>query len=328
MSGTSAVLSTLPLPPADRAAYWHALVSGTFVPLDVTLHAPTPPAGTITSRRLGPLQVSEVEAGPQTVSRSPRRIAQGGAEFLTVTLQQRMARLPGRPAGAGAAGGFTCSDAGRPYEREQPEDFRFTTFRIPRSAWEFGRASCGPSPGRSSTGGSGTAALIAAFLGRLAGQAADLDPATGHQLGLTAADLLAILVRERRGELVPQAPEAARGMLARVKEYVLHHLDDPSLTPARIAAAHHVSVRYLHLLFRAEGTSVGRWMLAERLARCRRELSRPPGNARAVSAVAQRWGFVNPSHFSRSFRAAYGMSPREWQAEARLPEGRARSAHG
>ncbi|MFI9442873.1 hypothetical protein SM007_33260 [Streptomyces avermitilis] len=29
-----------------------------------------------------------------------------------------------------------------------------------------------------------------------------------------------------------------------------------------------------------------------------------------------RWGFVSPAHFSRAFRAAYGMSPREWQATA------------
>ncbi|MGW0964073.1 AraC family transcriptional regulator [Streptomyces gelaticus] len=33
-----------------------------------------------------------------------------------------------------------------------------------------------------------------------------------------------------------------------------------------------------------------------------------------MAAVAQRWGFVSPSHFSRAFRATYGMSPREWQA--------------
>ena len=32
-----------------------------------------------------------------------------------------------------------------------------------------------------------------------------------------------------------------------------------------------------------------------------------------MSAVAQRWGFVNPAHFSRAFRAAYGVSPREWR---------------
>ncbi|WP_327276448.1 AraC family transcriptional regulator [Streptomyces sp. NBC_01224] len=29
-----------------------------------------------------------------------------------------------------------------------------------------------------------------------------------------------------------------------------------------------------------------------------------------VDAVAHRWGFSSPSHFSRTFRGAYGMSPR------------------
>jgi AraC-like DNA-binding protein len=33
-----------------------------------------------------------------------------------------------------------------------------------------------------------------------------------------------------------------------------------------------------------------------------------------VAVVAHRWGFTNPAHFSRVFRAAYGMSPRECQA--------------
>lgn len=171
-------------------------------------------------------------------------------------------------------------------------------------------------------GSSGTSGLVAGYLARLAEQADGFDPYTGHQLALTTADLLAVLVRERRGLLDPQAPEAARGMLARVKGYVLRHLGDPGLSPERIAAAHHVSVRYLHKLFRSDGTTVGRWIHRERLERCRRELSRPPGAAAvAVSAVAQRWGFVSPSHFSRAFRAAYGMSPRQWQADARTRSG-------
>jgi AraC-like DNA-binding protein len=32
--------------------------------------------------------------------------------------------------------------------------------------------------------------------------------------------------------------------------------------------------------------------------------------------VAQRWGFSSPSHFSRTFRDTYGMSPSAWQASA------------
>ncbi|KJY36597.1 hypothetical protein VR45_10995 [Streptomyces sp. NRRL S-495] len=39
-----------------------------------------------------------------------------------------------------------------------------------------------------------------------------------------------------------------------------------------------------------------------------------------MAAVAGRWGFVSTSHFSRVFRAAYGVTPREWQAGAREPD--------
>ncbi|MFD9796917.1 helix-turn-helix domain-containing protein [Streptomyces sp. NPDC059070] len=313
------VLSTATLAPSQRADYWHDLVSGTFIPLDVELYEPEPSAGTISSERLGPLQISVVEAGPQAVSRSARRISQGGEEYLTVTLQHRgTARLTqdGRQVLV-APGTFTCSDAARPYRREQPDDFRFTAFRMPKQGLGVGDGELRAVTGTLFHAHSGTAGLVAGYLHRLAQQAAGFDAYTGHQLALTAADLLSVLIHERRGRLDPRAPEAARGMLARVKEYVLSNLGDSGLTPERIAAAHHVSVRHLHQLFRSDGTTVGRWIHRERLERCRAELSRRRGPAPVVSAVAQRWGFVSPSHFSRAFRTAYGMSPREWQSAAR-----------
>ncbi|WP_274563575.1 helix-turn-helix transcriptional regulator [Streptomyces spiramyceticus] len=60
-----------------------------------------------------------------------------------------------------------------------------------------------------------------------------------------------------------------------------------------------------------EGTTVSRWILHRRLEAGRRELSRPRHAGPSVTAVAHCWGFTSTSHFSRSFRAAYGMSPRE-----------------
>jgi AraC-like DNA-binding protein len=61
---------------------------------------------------------------------------------------------------------------------------------------------------------------------------------------------------------------------------------------------------------------VAGWVRQRRLERCRRDLLDPASAARPVSAVAARWGLVNAAHFSRAFRAAYGLSPVEYRAMA------------
>ncbi|MFC9243905.1 helix-turn-helix domain-containing protein [Streptomyces sp. NPDC057136] len=315
----SVVLSILPLPPSERADYWQSIVSDTLVPMDVTLREREPAVGTITVDTLGPLQISVVEGGPASVSRHASLISRGGGEYLTVTLQhQGTGRLTqdGRQALV-RPGTFTCSDAGRPYGREQPDSFRFTSIRLPKEVLAVTDTELRAITGTVFDSHCGTSGVVAGHLQCLADRAAGFDPYTGRQLAMTAVDLLTVLVRERQGLLNPHASELARGMLARIKEYILRHLADPGLCPEMIAYAHHMSVRYLHKLFQSDGTTVSRWIHRERLERCRRELSSQSRTAPAVSAVAQRWGFVNPSHFSRAFRTAYGISPREWQSSTR-----------
>ncbi|MFD8971298.1 helix-turn-helix domain-containing protein [Streptomyces sp. NPDC059593] len=315
----SVVLSVLPLPPSERADYWQSIVSDTLVPMDVTLHEREPATGTMTVDTLGPLQISVVEAGPASVTRHAPLISRGGAEYMTITLQhQGTGRLTqdGRQVLV-RPGTFTCSDAGRPYGREQPESFRFTSVRVPKEVLAVTDTELRAITGTVFDSHCGTSGVVAGHLERLADQAAGFDPYTGRQLAMTAVDLLTVLVRERQGLLNPHASEVARGMLARIKDYILRHLADPGLSPEMIAGAHHMSVRYLHKIFEAEGTTVSRWIHRERLERCRRELSGQSRSAPTVSAVAQRWGFVNPSHFSRAFRTAYGMSPRDWLSSTR-----------
>jgi AraC-like DNA-binding protein len=81
-----------------------------------------------------------------------------------------------------------------------------------------------------------------------------------------------------------------------------------------------VSVRYLHKLFDSQNTTVSRWIQKQRLERCRRDLTRATAHGPGIAAVTHRWGFTSPSHFSRTFRLAYGVSPQEWQAAARRSE--------
>ncbi|GGP33710.1 helix-turn-helix domain-containing protein [Streptomyces abikoensis] len=320
----SVVLDTAEVPSADRAEYWHEAVSRTFVPLDVALLESAPAPATITSHRLGALQVSSVRAGPQRVERGAGLIARGGEDHLTLALQHRgTARLVQdghqvelRP------GTFAISDAGRPFAKELPEPFVFTAFHWPRSAVGVSEedlrvltaTAFDTGDGTGDGTGDDTARLVATYLECLARSAGSMEPRQASRLATTALDLLAVLAHERRGRSRPEAPEAALATLARVKDHILRHLGEPDLSPERIAAAHHVSVRYLHKLFRFEGVTVARWIQCQRLDVCRRELARPTAGRATVAAVAGRWGFVSASHFSRAFRAAYGVSPREWQA--------------
>ncbi|MFF3945919.1 helix-turn-helix domain-containing protein, partial [Streptomyces sp. NPDC001902] len=109
-----------------------------------------------------------------------------------------------------------------------------------------------------------------------------------------------------------------RALLQRVRAYIRAHLDDPALSPATVAAEHHISVRYLYQLFQDEPMTVVRWIQRLRLEACRRDLVRPELAGQTVAAIAHRWGFASHAHFSRTFRAVYGLSPAEWRQAGAL----------
>jgi AraC-like DNA-binding protein len=99
----------------------------------------------------------------------------------------------------------------------------------------------------------------------------------------------------------------------RIMEFVRSRLGDPDLGAARIAAEHHISVRHLYNVLAASGISLGAWIRSERLERCRADFARADAAGATIAAIARRWGFADASSFGRQFRAAYGLTPREWR---------------
>ena len=98
----------------------------------------------------------------------------------------------------------------------------------------------------------------------------------------------------------------------RIMEYVRAHVRDPKLSAAQIAAEHHISVRHLYKVLAANGISLGDWIRTHRLEGCHNEIG-AEGPVDPLASIARHWGFTDPSSFARIFRAAYGMSPREWR---------------
>ena len=97
--------------------------------------------------------------------------------------------------------------------------------------------------------------------------------------------------------------------LAAVKRHVDLHLADPGLTPAIVAAALGISARQLHRLFEPSGSTFARYVLRQRLLRCRDTIAAATGTGRSVVDVAFGWGFNSMATFYRAFASEFGSSP-------------------
>ncbi|SOE01517.1 helix-turn-helix domain-containing protein [Blastococcus haudaquaticus] len=156
--------------------------------------------------------------------------------------------------------------------------------------------------------------LVRAHLQRLADRAEQLslDPGAAS-LGRATTELVRALLVSAAGDVAIRPQVRAETLVSRVLVYAQQHLAEPDLTPERIARAHNVSVRLLYRSCAEAGLSLEQWIIGRRLEEARALLAAPAGRQRAIASVAQACGFSDPSHFARRFRAAFGLSPRDWQ---------------
>ncbi|MFB9266486.1 helix-turn-helix domain-containing protein [Bradyrhizobium erythrophlei] len=124
-----------------------------------------------------------------------------------------------------------------------------------------------------------------------------------------------------RGAIRPggrHAQQALRvGRLCLARRLITHQLSEPSLSPAMVAGLLGVSVRYMHLLFEATGTSFSHTVADERMRLSRRLLRERP--AQPIAQIAHTCGFASLATFYRVFNAAHGLPPGEFRAQGSPP---------
>lgn len=155
--------------------------------------------------------------------------------------------------------------------------------------------------------------LAATYFGRLAANATVYGAAGYESVGQPSIELVRALITTQLTDPSLVRESLAESLQLRVMEYVRTHLAEHDLTAARIAAKHHISVRHLYNILARSGASLGDWVRAHRLEECRHDLAKPGAKSATIAFIAQRWGFPDATNFGRAFKAAYGMSPREWR---------------
>jgi AraC-like DNA-binding protein len=302
------------VPRAERCDFWRSVVSQTFVPLEATFPAGADGfRGRLRGGTLGPLGVYDVDTDSHTAHRTRSLISASPGDYYKLGLLVRGSGVlcqDGRQAVL-APGDFAVYDTSRPYTLAFDVPARLLVLIFPQRMLALPPQAVSGVTATTISGTTGLGGLISPFLLRIGRHLDEVGTRGGVRLASNVLDLLTTALADR---LDTPAPEPMGALFLRITAFVEARLEDPDLDPAQIAAAHHISTRYLHKLFHGQGTSVSAWIRERRLDHCRRDLLDPLLRHRPVSAIAARWGYVDASHFSRLFRTAYGISPRECRA--------------
>jgi AraC-like DNA-binding protein len=296
-------------------------------PLDARIDARHDPRGRMRAGRVGPVDISTLTGGPpHEAFRTRKLIRASDAEQFKIHVMVRGRAVwaqAGREAEL-APKDFTLVDLSRPCHGADRDDVHecvavmFPHTALPLRHDELARLTAVPVSGRDGLGA--TISSLARHLGGNLGRYGSTD---GARLATALMDLLIVALAERLDRVAAIAPDTRRrALLSSVQSFIEQRLGDPGLSPPTIAAAHHISLRHLHKLFEGHEATVGGWIRARRLERSRQDLRDPALSDWPVSAIAARWGLLDATHFSRVFRAAYGVPPAEYRASQRTPDRR------
>ncbi|MFE6977267.1 helix-turn-helix domain-containing protein [Streptomyces sp. NPDC057682] len=351
------------VPEPDRWTWWTEMVSREVMP--VSTRSPRPDAfrGRVEEVRTAGVQVAAFDFSPMTATRSAAQIRRQDREeyFLVLLREGRMPLEQGSGSCLLRAGDMTVFSSSHPLacaflaeEETGALDGTRTAAEADAMDGTGSDADSGPDAGMArlsllrlprkllplSSGradrllavplraDAGAAVLLGPYLARLPAAARGRGAAQAARLGSLALDLAAAAIADQldiREALPVETRQAA--VLTEVKAFIEHHLADPRLTPAAIAAHHHLSVRTLHTLFREEPEPVAARIRRRRLERCAADLADPRLRHRTIGEIATRWG-LGAHDFSRSFRRVHGVPPSEFRASAHRGSALGAEGHG
>ena len=307
------IFSTSDVHPRDRFAYWHEVACKQIVGHNSEPLVRLNFDANLSATHLAGLPLLVFENAPMDVSRSRGDISKSACDDLfvcrqlagTLSLEQQDQELSLEP------GDFCLIDPMVPYHGRFRGSSKLLVVKISRQDLQARAGEVTALTAR---------ALQHAPLGPLTAGYLALLPSCKNYSGHSAAFLKEQLC-DLVGACLSDIGGSAGGLstsrtmaLVRIKSTIREHLADPKLSAAVVAEAAGVSVRYANMLLAAEGTSLSRLIIKMRLERCRVAFDDPGLIHRSISEIAMDWGFSYLSHFSRVFKARYGLSPRDYRA--------------
>jgi AraC family transcriptional regulator, positive regulator of tynA and feaB len=213
---------------------------------------------------------------------------------------------------------FVVVDATQPFRMKLSEGFEQLSIKIPKHLLQpyLPQRSAATAQRADVSHGVGKLAAIAfeslsSEIDQLDHLSADL--AIEQALALTACALNANA--PNHGSSSWGEPSRLALLRERAMALITQSLDDPDLDVHGLALALGVSARYVQQAFSSAQLSVGKWILEQRLLRCKQALASPQQMQLTIGKIAFRHGFSDLSHFNRAFKLRFGQAPGEFRRQ-------------
>lgn len=304
----TATIDTQGLASKDRFAFWSETICRHFSPSDNELVGRSADFHARMQRRsLGAIGVSKLSSTPQVSVRSRQSLRRDPLDhfFLSFVQSGRGVMRQGGREAVQEAGDMMLYDSASPFEYRWETDYAGYWVKLPRSLLLNRMPGAEAMTARSIA----VTAPVGRLVGNMVEEAYNLDLGDGssisHRIASTLTELIAAAFEAHAG-VDPQTSTRYVSQLDRAKSYILSHLEDGDLNSDTLVRELGVSRRTLTRIFATEGTTPSRWIWQKRL-----ELSHDmlvDGRVRRVTDVALACGFTDISHFSRAFKARFGIT--------------------
>jgi AraC-like DNA-binding protein len=289
---------------------WADVIREAFaVPLVISRAVPDFRASLVRLQLAPGVSITEVITDGVRQTRTPRLVRSRPSDdvFFTVHLEGEGIIRQDDRAALTRAGEGVFYDASQPYDLDYAEKSRKIVVQIARREL-YGNGRDAMPTALPMAAATPSLRVLRATVTELVGIANELDPVDAESMGLVVIDLLAAAVASSRaGHVV--SPTIRAALLRELKATVAAELGEANLSPAYLAARHHVSLRYLQALFAEDGSSPAAYIREQRLSTAYRQLGSAQYAHLPIAAIAYQTGFADLSTFTRAFRRRFDQTP-------------------
>ncbi|MFG1807340.1 helix-turn-helix domain-containing protein [Streptomyces sp. NPDC049040] len=316
------VFNSADLPVGDRFDVFQQLVSQAHAPMHLMSDFAADFDGTLSQIDLGEASLWPTTFPQLSFHRTPRLIRQSDPESCHLTLVLRGGGVARWERAESVLGpyDFHTNHTSQAYDIvSRPGPVDMIGVEVPRTSLDLPWGRLRQVIGQAMSGRDGIGALLVQFLIQVTAGTSTYQPAEAPRLGRVLSELVTALFARALDAEEHLPPETrTRTLTLEVKAFIRRNLCDPDLTPGSVAAAHFVSRSHLHQLFRKDGITVAGYIRGQRLESACADLANASASAVPIHVIAARHGFKDHATFTRAFRAAYGITPRDYRHAARV----------